>query len=226
MKRSWLNSFAKCLLLTTVIIGVSCTNNPLHRSPSDARPANTSVVNEPGPKVTLFTLQVPASKVVYIIDNNGSLLDDFDFIKLELKRSVQSLQSGQSFAVIFFNEFESAANILGPSHLQPATKEVCGKVATRIDKIRVEGGDDDSPNAVKDAFRNAFAMQPDTIIFLTNSETNGLLDLVRQLDTAHVVHIHTVCMSPIADYQKEIQELARTHHGIYKFLNETDLNVH
>jgi uncharacterized protein with von Willebrand factor type A (vWA) domain len=60
---------------------------------------------EPRP-ARFFEADAKVHNVVYLIDRSGSMIDVFDGVRAEIKRSIHALAETQNFHVIFYNEEE------------------------------------------------------------------------------------------------------------------------
>ncbi len=63
-----------------------------------------------GPNANFLGSGGNAYKIVYVIDRSGSMIECFDFVKRELKRSLEALQPSQSFHLIFSGGAEPEVN--------------------------------------------------------------------------------------------------------------------
>ncbi len=167
-----------------------------------------------------------AYKIVYIIDHSGSLLDNFDFLREEVKRSVGNLLPVQQFAVVAFSEETSGNTVLAASPmLQRATSDTRRDLAKRIDELKAMGENDDMLDPFKYAFQQAFAMKPQLIYFLTDGKFDPkLFDAVAQMNVNHKVRINTLAfVTEDAKCAELLQKLAKGNGGTYKFVSEKDL---
>jgi hypothetical protein len=163
-----------------------------------------------------------AFRIVYIIDHSGSLLDNFDFLREEVKKSVDNLLPIQYFAVVAFSE---DSEILGPSSLQRATLDDQRDLANRIDQLKAYGENDGTLAPFQHAFEKAFALKPQLIYFLTDGAFDPqLAGIVEHLNAHHKVRINTLAfVKTDSRYEEQLKALARDNGGIYKFVSEKDL---
>lgn len=176
-----------------------------------------------GPKSAFFgTGGGGAYRIVYIIDHSGSLLDNFDFLREEVKRSVGNLLPVQQFAVVAFSE---DVTVLGPQSLQRATTDAKRDLEKRIDEIKAQGQNDDMLPPFEHAFESAFSLKPQLIYFLTDGAFDSkLYDVIKSLNKDHKVRINTLAfVNADPRYEGQLKELAKDNGGVYKFVSEKDL---
>jgi len=175
-----------------------------------------------GPKVSFYGTGGNATKIVYILDHSGSMLDNFDFLKEKAKKSVGDLVPLQFFAVVMVSD---KVTFVGPQQLQRALPESKKQFADGIGKERAEGQNDDLLAPFQQAFERAFAMKPELVYFLTDGRFgDGLLQAVNKLNKDKKVHINTIAfVTEDPTYKDQLQQLARENGGSYKFIPEKDV---
>jgi hypothetical protein len=175
-----------------------------------------------GPKSNFFGTGGSAVKIVYIIDHSGSLLDNFDFLRAEVKRSVDNLLPVQQFAVVAFSE---EAEVLGPPQLQRATTDAKHDLERRIEDIKAQGQNDDMLPPFQHAFEKGLAMKPQLIYFLTDGAFDPkLFDVIRGINKDHKIRINTLAfVQSDPRYEEQLKKLATENGGVYKFVSEKDL---
>jgi len=157
----------------------------------------------------------PGRKIVYIVDRSGSMSDSLDFVKFELKRSLDSLDEGTEFHVIFYS---TGAPVEMPSRrLVPATDFNRNMAKEFIDPVIAEGGTDPSK-----AIERAFAVGADLIYLLTDGEFDrGIVDLVKRHNPTNRTTVHTIGFL-YADTSGILKTIAAQNGGKYKFVSEMD----
>lgn len=163
-----------------------------------------------------------ASRIVYVLDHSGSMLDNFDYLKKETKHSIGNLLPLQYLSVIMVSE---TASVIGPSNtLQRATVETRKDLLTQLDDYVAEGKNDDLLPPFQEAFEKAFAMKPQLIYFLTDGHFDPrLMEVVGQLNADHKVHINTLAfVNHDPSYEDQLRDLAKRNGGVYKFISERD----
>lgn len=175
-----------------------------------------------------------ATRVVYLLDASGSLVDTFPFILDELQRALSELRPEQSFAVLFF----SGNNVTEapPYGMKRATTQAVRHTSQWVDpgsgRIIASG----RPNADA-AIRRALAYQPDAIILLSDGLTDGgdramatrarLLSLIGTANTNDVV-FHTLQVrrpDPLSSPTRlgTLELIALQSGGVHRYLGEDDL---
>lgn len=109
---------------------------------------------------------VRANRVVFVIDFSGSIIIAIDDLKRELKRSIGSLRSDQSFNVVIFYSVDGRfkTEAFAPA-LKPATRQMRQRFFSWIDAKSPAGGTDPLP-----AMQRALRMEPDAVFFLSDGE--------------------------------------------------------
>lgn len=175
-----------------------------------------------------------ATRLVYLIDASGSLIDTLPFILGELQRALSELRPEQSFAVLFF----SGENVTEapPYGMKRATTQAVRHTSQWVDpgsgRIIASG----RPHADA-AIRRALAYQPDAIILLSDGLTDGgeralatrarLLSLIGTANTADVI-FHTLQVrrpDPLSTPTRlgTLELIALQSGGVHRYLGEDDL---
>ena len=175
-----------------------------------------------GPRSSFYGTGGNATRIVYILDHSGSMLDNFDFLRVEAVKSVDRLVPLQSFAVVLVSDH---VNVVGPGQLQRAMPDAKKQFADALKKERAEGQNDNLLGPFEQAFNRAFAMKPELIYFLTDGRFgDGLIDKVNQLNKDKKVHINTIAfVTEEPGYKEQLEQLAKENGGTYKFIPERDL---
>ena len=99
-----------------------------------------------------------ANRIVFICDATGSMMSQFDNLRIELRKAVEGLTPHQAMNVVFFQE-----NAPPPISklLLPATPQNKQRIYDFVDKYTPKGPTDPIP-----AIKLALAMNPDLIFFL------------------------------------------------------------
>lgn len=127
-----------------------------------------------------------ARLIIYILDRSGSMIESFDELRRELKRSIGRLQPGQHFNVLWFSSGPAEELTTVPWEATPANK---ARTFARIDQIVASGQTDPS-----DALKRGFAYRPDIVFFLTDAFEfePEVVDLVQQLRERYGGRVHTI----------------------------------
>jgi len=159
-----------------------------------------------------------ATRIVYIIDHSGSMLDNFEYLQKETKRSVGNLVPLQFFSVIMVSD---TAAVIGEARLQRATGDAKRAFMTQLDEFVAEGQNDDLLPPFQEAFEKAFAMKPQLVYFLTDGHFDPRLrDVVQKLNREGKVHINTIAfVNHEPSYEDQLKELASRNGGVYHFVS-------
>jgi hypothetical protein len=157
-------------------------------------------------------------RIVYVVDASRSMnhphespaLTRIGRVKIELLRSIESLQPHQEFFVIFFTEF---------AHPMPSKRGFITRSSTELNEYltwmakHIANGNTDP----RLALQMAFNMEPEVIYFLTDGEVNPIIarDIIGF--NQKKVKINTVCIGS-APSEHLMQQIALKHQGIYSFV--------
>jgi hypothetical protein len=161
-----------------------------------------------------------ARKVVFVPDASGSMIQKFDPMRVELRRSIAGLRPPQSFNVVFFQQADPAS--IGSSLLfaNPDSKR---KAFDFMDRVTPAGSTDPLP-----ALRRAFAMNPDLIVLLTDGDfpdNQAVIDECRRLNAARTTRIFTIAfLDRGEDYEKTLKQIAADSGGLFRYVSEEDLD--
>ena len=154
--------------------------------------------------------------IVYVVDSSGSMLDTFQHVRAELRRSVGKLRRSQKFHVMFFHSGEPYEN--PPQKLVSAIDAQKKAFFEFLETIRPGGST--HPEA---AMRRALALEPDLIYFLTDGEFDaGLLPKLEEWNKERRVRIFTIAYFDMAGAAL-LERIALQHNGEFKFVSERDL---
>ena len=176
-----------------------------------------------GPRTGFYGTAGNASRVVYILDHSGSMLDNFNFLQLEVRKSVEAMLPVHYFAVIVVSE---NAEVLGQMRLERATADNKRDVTLKMDRVVAQGQNDEMLIPFKTAFEKAFAMKPQLVYFLTDGKFDAkLMDVVKELNKDRKVRINTIAFvnDKQRDYFDQLSALAKENGGMFKFVSEKDL---
>jgi len=200
-----------CIFMAT--LGLLCAGQ--------TRPAATTpAASEPA--ADFYGVQAPATRIVYIVDHSGSMLDNFDFVRKEVDRSVGRLVPLQFFGVVMVSE--KATSVMG-NELVRALPENKKKFSEALAHIRAEGQNDDMLPPFQQAFEVAFKLKPQMIYFLTDGRFGkGLPGVIAKLNADHKVVINTVAfVSEEPEYKAVLKRIAKENGGKYVFVPEKTL---
>ena len=164
-----------------------------------------------------FGIGAQGKRFVYVVDCSLSMNHPhaspsktrFKRLKLELVKSIASLNESQEFFIIFFNHQVVPMPARSMQRALPETKQRFLKWVT---KIRAEGDTDP-----RDAIRLAMKFQPDVIYFLTDGSfefrTKKELNKLAQQRVA----IHTFALGN-QEGEPILRGLAERNRGIYHYI--------
>lgn len=169
-----------------------------------------------------FGINPQSKKVVYVVDSSKSMNFPHESVgktrlgrvKIELARSILSMDEEQEFFVIFFSD---VAIPMPATQLQPATQQTKSRYLNWV--ARVPGMGRTEP---LEALLLAVKLQPDTIYFLTDGQFN--ISVVKTFNNvvqkAHLnkkVTVNGICFGN-RDGEKLLRELAENNSGTYTFI--------
>ena len=155
-------------------------------------------------------------RIVYVVDRSGSMTDSLDFVKYELKRSLQDLGETSQFHIIFYAS--GPAVEMPARRLMPATDRNRAAAMEFIDSVIAVGGTDPMQ-----ALERAFAVQPDVIYLLTDGEFDkAIIDAVKRLNVGRKTRVSTIGFLYQPD-NEVLRAIAAQNGGQYRFVSEADL---
>ncbi len=165
-----------------------------------------------GPRVSFMKLAGEGYRIVYVIDRSGSMSDAFDFLRSELKESIDGLRLNQSFHVILFHSGPPIE--APPRQLVPAIKANKMRCRQFLDSVVPGGQTDPHP-----AMRRALDLKPDVIYFLTDGAFDeDLVARLRQWNRAKKVKIYTIGYL-YAPGEELLKQIAGENGGSYRFVD-------
>lgn len=170
-----------------------------------------------GPEFFGVTAAAPGARsIVYVVDRSGSMVDTFNRVRVELKRSISALRRSQKFHVVFFNAAEPLENPpQRPVSAIPAHKE---QFFTFLESVTPTGGTKPAR-----ALRKALALEPDILYFLSDGIFDSeLLDKLDEWNRERRTRIYTIAYLDQGG-RKLLETIAREHNGEFKFVSEDDL---
>jgi hypothetical protein len=181
--------------------------------------------NGPGPKGMFGHGTMSAARIVYVLDHSGSMIDTFDFLREEVKKSLNGLTPMQAFSVVMFSEKVDEVFPKDGAHLVNATPDVKRDLQNFVDNVRAAGKNDDLFDPFADGLRKAFAMKPQIIYFLTDGNFDPrVVDEAKRLNTGKV-KINTIAFIKVSkEAEQSLQTIAAdSNGGKFKFVTEKDL---
>jgi len=163
-----------------------------------------------------------AHHIVYVVDRSGSMIDSFDFVRLEMLKSVSRLRPPQDFHVILFASGDAVENT--PKRLVPADFQHKEQLAEFLSDIRPGGQTDPAP-----ALRRAFAVLqkanklPGKLIYLLTDgvfqDNAKVLETIRKANASGQVLINTYLYGHRPPKAVEImKQIAGENGGVYRYV--------
>lgn len=140
------------------------------------RMAMASLKGNTPSKVQFAGLDGGGNHFVYLVDKSKSMRK-FNEARMELIRSVDSLQPDQRFYVVFYDEKPDYMRISHPARDEPASVYASteNKQAFRRWAMTIQQGPGKSP---VDVLKFAFTLRPDVIFLLSDGEFSALTETV------------------------------------------------
>jgi len=183
-----------------------------------------------GPRTSYYGSGGNARKIVYIIDNSGSMVDHYlnkgTGLKAETTRSIDNLVPLQYFGVVTVSD-----RAIVVMNLVRAVPENKAEFDRRFADSVAEGANDDVLAPFQDAFRQALAMKPDLIYFLTDGGFHPkLVPVVKELNkdvgakicTLEFDRYNGADRSGDTVYTTLLKDLASENGGVYRFVSDKD----
>ena len=182
-----------------------------------------------GPVSPLFGKTGNIKKIVYICDATGTMLGlKFELLKQQLKAAVDNHKPIQDFNIIFFRggSTDNEWSMPMEKRMLKATPSNKQKSFKFVDELSVLGNGTNPVPAIQEAFK----MQPELIIFLTDGEFNNfasyaeVLAEVKKLNPDNKVRINTILMMGEDEKAEEtLRQMASDNGGNFRKVLETDL---
>ena len=162
INRRWCAAFVVLALTTTVASAVQ--GQPL-RSP-DGKAIGSST-RDSYSKVSVFGVEAPGNKFVYVFDRSSSMEGaPLAAAKRQLLKSIATIDEVQQFHIIFFNQRLLSLNVAsGRQRIAFATDRNKEQATRFINQVKADGATDRYL-----ALKHAIALQPDVIFFLSDAD--------------------------------------------------------
>lgn len=157
-----------------------------------------------------------ARRIIYVVDRSGSMMETFQHLRNELKRSISALKRSQRFHVIFFAAGSPVEN--PPQKCVAAIEANKEEFFNFLDQVRPGGS-----THPEEAMRKAIELEPELIYLLTD----GLFDvslLTKLREWNRDAHVKISTIAYVSDEGRPVlEQIAREHEGEFKFISEHDL---
>jgi hypothetical protein len=189
--------------------------------PSSPRMSLSNAASQNLPKSQFFGTGGNAYNICWVIDRSGSMSDTFDFVRIEMARSIGRLKEKQAFHVIMFAEGKPIEK--DPPKLVFATRDNQIKAAEFIASINAEGQTDPIP-ALERAFevlKNA-KFKGKLIYLLTDGnfpDNEKVLAAIQKMNHSGNVFINTFLYgSGDPQAQKVMDQIASQNGGKFRMV--------
>lgn len=163
-------------------------------------------------KSSLLNVDVDASKVIFVVDASGSMLDKMGRVTSEVAKAIRQMPAGMRFNIVMLSEdsWESVRD--GYIATDEAGKK---QAADYLSDVSAHGSSDPIPG-----LRAVFAAAPDVVFLMTDGDfpnDNQVLETIRKLNPKHTVTINTVAVVDSGyEYELLLKTIADENNG--KFL--------
>ena len=176
-----------------------------------------------GPRSRFFGTGGNAYHIVYVVDSSGSMMETFDQVRKEMRRSILRLSDQQTFHVIFYTIGTPKEN--PPRRLVFATADQKRQAMEYLDKVQPHGQTDPIP-----ALERAFAVlksrpgnKKGMLVYLLSDgdfeDNEKVLQRIRELNTDRQVHINTILHHFVVPTAEDVlTKIAEQNGGRYKFV--------
>ena len=173
-----------------------------------------------------------AGCVCFVVDYSGSMVIAFDYVRAELKRSIEKLSPGHYFQIIFFAGGEPVEWLSG--QMVRATRENRQQALRFVEEMKLEkvASSVEAWQAVAGALEKALntktsnGYESQLIYILTDGEFDhekvdqAIRQAQQQRDRPAVIHV-LACGNP--DNQGYLSRLARNNQGQYIFITDEEM---
>ncbi len=164
-------------------------------------------------------------RVVYICDATGSMMSEFDNLRVELRKSIEALRPPQALNVVFFQENAAPPIEKNLLFATPSNKQ---RIYDFVDKYTPRGPTDPKP-----AIQLAFAMKPDLIFFLCDPtdfpDAKGTIEMFKSLNASNCegrCRVNTIdFMGDLTQKEGEevLKQISADSKGTFKYVSQEDL---
>ncbi|MBI3465406.1 MAG: hypothetical protein HY000_20475 [Planctomycetes bacterium] len=196
----------------------------------DSGPGRRVVLEGGRTRTGVFGVEGEGSKFVYVFDRSGSMggagRNALRAAKIELLKSLESLDQIHQFQIIFYNERATVFALAGQPGRLVFGNEASKLQAQRfINSIVADGG-----TQHEDALMQALRMRPDVIFFLTDGadpELSGAqLARIRKTNGGQTsINVVEFGLGPASSSYNFLQRLARENGGKYGYVDITHLKT-
>ena len=182
-----------------------------------------------GPKLSFIGMSGSAKRIAYVCDASGSMLNMFDALRFELRKSIEGLKPVQAYNVIFFQDQGFAA--VDKDRLMVANPDSKRRTYDFLDKFFVRGETNPIP-----ALELAFKQQPELIYLLTDGDFSGpgndavvafckqkTADGKTKIKTLAFVNKESKGNPQDLEFIKALQAIAKNSGGEFRLVSDEDM---
>jgi uncharacterized membrane protein YgcG len=165
-----------------------------------------------------------ATRIVYVCDASGSMLNKMANLKDQLQMAVAALGPNQSFNIVFFQDEKCVA--LTSEELIAAGPDAKRSAYKFLDDVTTSGPTDPIPG-----LKLAFKQHPQLIYLLTDGDfpdNKAVKDTIRKLNAGHKATVNTIAFVTYQDTDTDfielLREIAKESGGRFKHVVENKLN--
>lgn len=174
-----------------------------------------------GPKAPFIGMSGNATRVAFVCDASGSMLSEFDSLRVQLRISVNKLKPIQFFNIIFFQNQGAMALA---DNLIPATAENKRKAEEFLLNVGAANRTDPLP-AIEKAFSHN--PRPQLLYLLTDGEfpsNDEVIKKIKDLNRNKKVLINTIAFVNRDDtYERVLRKIADENGGDFRYVSRDDL---
>jgi hypothetical protein len=180
-----------------------------------------------GPKSPFMGISGNATRVAYVCDASGSMIEKMSPLKNELKKAIDVLKPIQGFSVIFFADPDEKPKALASTMLM-ASPDNKRRAYDFLENVTAAGATDPIPG-----LELALKGKPQLIYLLTDGDfpdNDAVLKRLRELNSGpHPAKINTIAFVNGRDkqadqsFEKVLQQIAKENGGVFKRVSVQDV---
>jgi hypothetical protein len=179
-----------------------------------------------GPKSPFMGISGNATRVAYVCDASGSMLEKMTPLKNELKKAIDVLKPVQGFSVIFFSDTEKKPQALAQTMLM-ASPDNKRRAYEFLENVTAAGQTDPIP-----ALDLALKGKPQLIYLLTDgdfTDNDAVVKKLAELNQTIHAKINTIAFVSGRDekadepFEKVLQKIASDSNGVFKRVSLLEL---
>jgi hypothetical protein len=179
-----------------------------------------------GPKSPFMGISGNATRVAYVCDASGSMIEKMSPLKNELKKAIDVLKPVQGFSVIFFSDPDQKPKALAQTMLM-ASPDNKRKAYDFLENVTAAGSTDPIPG-----LELALKGRPQLIYLLTDGDfpdNDAVIKRLKELNKGIGAKINTIAFVSGRDkaadqsFEKVLKQIADDSHGIFKHVSVQDV---